>query len=190
MNGTNIVRWSISPDILQFHAKCRHPAIEASINAFCDLIDVELGACNNIVASINKFDHRFSSASAIRLPLRVNRTKIETKKNIDGEPIYLYRQTQFNLSKKQVIDLLMGTKLYGNPEVALRELIQNSIDACLLRQALEYSWETNYIPKVSIKYYTVDGQDILEVEDNGTGMDQHIIDTYYSKVGSSFYKSS
>lgn len=182
--------WSITPDVIQFHAKCGHPAIEASINEFCDLIDAELGACNNIFASINHSDRRFSGSYGIKLPLRVNRSKIETQKNIDGEPIYIYRQTQFNLSKKQVIDLLMGTKLYGNPEVALRELIQNSIDACLLRQALENTWETNYLPKVCVKYYSKDGQDILEVEDNGTGMDQHIIDYYYSKVGSSFYKSS
>lgn len=182
--------WSIKPDIIQFHAKCGHPAIEASINGFCDLIDIELGACNNIFASINKKDNRFLGHLAINLPLRVNRSKIETRKNIDGDPIYIYKQTQFNLSKKQVIDLLMGTKLYGNPEVALRELIQNSIDACLLRQALECAWETKYSPKISVKYYSHEGQDVLEVEDNGTGMDQNIIDSYYSKVGSSFYKSS
>ncbi|MCI5191928.1 MAG: metal-dependent phosphohydrolase [Candidatus Electrothrix sp. AU1_5] len=187
-----IKAWTISPEIIQFHARCHHPAIEASINAFCDLIDIELGACNNIFSSINKSDRRFSSLAAIRLPLTVNRSKIETEKNIDGEPIYIYKETQFNLSKKQVIDLLMGTKLYGDPEIALRELIQNSIDACLLRQSLEDSWgtDTNYTPKVNIKYCSKEGQDILEVEDNGTGMDQHIIDTYYSKVGSSFYKSS
>jgi hypothetical protein len=186
----SVQAWSITPEKIQFHAKCCHPAIEASINAFCDLIDIELGACNNIASSINKSDRRFSSSAAIRLPLRVNRSKIETKKDIDGAPKYLYRETQFNLSKNQVIDLLMGTKLYGNPEVALRELIQNSIDACLLRQSLENSWDNNYTPRVTIKYDSMEGQDILEVEDNGTGMDQHIIDTYYSKVGSSFYKSS
>lgn len=181
--------WNISPDVIQFHAKCRHPAIEASIHEFCDLIDIELGACNNLFSLINKSDPRFTS-KALKLPLKVNRSKIETSKNIDGEPIYIYRQTQFNLNKKQVIDLLMGTKLYGNPEVALRELVQNSIDACLLRQALENSWKTSYVPKICVKYYSHEGQDILEVEDNGTGMDQHIIDSYYSKVGSSFYKSS
>lgn len=66
----SVEAWSITPKNIQFHAKCRHPAIEASINAFCDLIDVELGACNNIVASINNSDRRFSSSAAIRLPLR------------------------------------------------------------------------------------------------------------------------
>ncbi|MCK4815534.1 ATP-binding protein, partial [bacterium] len=96
----------------------------------------------------------------------------------------------FNLSKNQVIDLLMGTKLYGDPEVALRELLQNSIDACLLRSALEHSWGTQYTPEIMIRYSTENNDDILEIIDNGTGMDQKIIDSYYSTVGSSFYKSS
>jgi len=84
----------------------------------------------------------------------------------------------------------MGTKLYGNPEVALRELLQNSIDACLLRRSLESSWENVYTPTISVRYFSENDQDILEVIDNGTGMDQDIIDNYYSKVGVSFYKST
>jgi len=90
-----------------------------------------------------------------------------------------------------VIDLLMGTELYGNPEVALRELIQNSRDACLLRNAQEIQWgNPKYEPEITVKYYSDKGEDILEVTDNGTGMDQDIIDNYYSRVGSSFYKST
>lgn len=83
----------------------------------------------------------------------------------------------------------MGTKLYGNPEVALRELLQNSIDACLLRKAQEKKWGNLYEPKITVKYYKESGDDVLEVTDNGTGMDEYIVDNYYSKIGSSFYKS-
>ena len=83
----------------------------------------------------------------------------------------------------------MGTKLYGDPEVALRELLQNSIDACLLRSAMEESWGNLYVPEILINYSTEGDGDILEIIDNGTGMDQYIIDTYYSQVGSSFYLS-
>jgi len=126
----------------------------------------------------------------LKLPFKVDRSKIETKKTIDGKPEFLYRETQFNLSKNQVIDLLMGTKLYGDPEVALRELLQNSIDACLLRDALEASWGSLYKPEIHVKYSTDHDQDILEITDNGTGMDQYIIDSYYAKVGSSFYRSA
>lgn len=182
--------WFISPSLIQFHAKCSHPAIQSSINAFCDVIDHELSTCNNVLSSLNERNTSLNRNLTIKIPLKVDRSKIETKKMIDGKPEFLYRETQFNLSKNQVIDLLMGTKLYGDPEVALRELLQNSIDACLLREAMETSWGNTYTPEIQIKYYTVDGEDILEIADNGIGMDQHIIDSYYSKIGSSFYKSS
>ena len=45
--------WTINSELIQYSAKCEHPAIEASILAFCDIIDKELSACNNIVSSIN-----------------------------------------------------------------------------------------------------------------------------------------
>jgi molecular chaperone HtpG len=185
-----IEAWTINSELIQYSAKCEHPAIEASIHAFCDIIDKELSACNNIISSINDFNRINNREISIKIPFKVERSKIETKKDIFGNPLYLYRETKFNLSKNHVIDLLMGTKLYGDPEVALRELIQNSIDACLLRKAQEQSWGNLYKPEIQIKYYTEENDDVLEIIDNGTGMDQHIIDLFYSKVGSSFYKSA
>ncbi|GBF73852.1 metal-dependent phosphohydrolase [Paenibacillus sp. 598K] len=186
----SVESWSINSENIQFHAKCSHPAIEASIHAFCNIIDSELSACNNIVSQINEYHRGIHRDLHFQIPYSVDRTKITTKKNILGKPLYLYRDTQFTLSKSQVIDLLMGTKLYGNPEVALRELLQNSIDACLLRQALEVKWGNTYHPEIKVAYKIINGEDMLEITDNGTGMDQYIIDSYYSKVGSSFYKSS
>jgi molecular chaperone HtpG len=182
--------WEISTDLIQFSAKCTHPAIEASIHQFCDFIDHELSVCNNVISTLNEFNKSKSRDIVVKFPFKVNREKITTKKNIHNQPLYIYRDTQFNLSKRQVIDLLMGTKLYGNPEVALRELLQNSIDACLLRQAQEKKWGNPYNPEILVKYYTEEKDIILEIDDNGTGMDQYIIDNYYSKVGSSFYKST
>lgn len=182
--------WEINPEIIQFSAKCTHPAIEASIHEFCNLIDRELSVCNNIISYLNEYNSNIGRNILLKIPFKVNRDKIRTKRNILNKPLYIYRDTQFNLSKRQVIDLLMGTKLYGNPEVALRELLQNSIDACLLRQAQEKKWGNLYIPEINVKYYSKSNENILEVEDNGTGMDQYIIDNYYSRVGSSFYKST
>ena len=182
--------WDINPELIQFSAKCTHPAIEASIHEFCTLIDHELSVCNNIISELNYFNKSKKRDIELKIPFKVNREKIKTKTSIQNKPIYLYKDTKFNLSKNQVIELLMGTKLYGNPEVALRELLQNSIDACLLRQAQEKKWGNLYSPEITINYYTENGNDVLEVIDNGTGMDQYIIDNYYSKVGSSFYKST
>lgn len=182
--------WEVSPELIQFNVKCTHPAIEASVHEFCNLIDHELSVCNNVISSLNEFLKTRGRDINIKIPFKVNRDKIATKKNIRNQPLYIYRDTQFNLSKRQVIDLLMGTKLYGNSEVALRELLQNSIDACLLRQAQEKKWGNPYNPEIYVRYYKEDDDIILEIEDNGTGMDQYIIDNYYSKIGSSFYKST
>lgn len=186
----SVEAWEITANLVQFNAVCNHPAIEASIHKFCDVIDHELSVCNNVITALNDYHTASGREILIKLPLKVNRDKIRTKKNVYSKPLYIYRNTQFNLSKKQVIDLLMGTKLYGDPQVALRELLQNSIDACLLRQAQQKKWGELYEPKITVKYYEVEGDIILEVDDNGTGMDQYIIDNYYSKVGSSFYKST
>ena len=180
--------WEITPEMIQFNATCRHPAIEASIHEFCDMIDRELSVCNNLLSTLNEFNK--IRGVVVKIPYKVNREKIKTKKNLQGKPSYLYQDTKFTLSKRQVIDLLMGTKLYGNPEVALRELLQNSMDACMLRKAQEEKWGSPYIPEIFVRYYLEDKDIILEVDDNGTGMDQYIINNYYSKVGSSFYTST
>jgi molecular chaperone HtpG len=186
----SIESWIINKNIIQFHAKCRHPAIESAIHKFCDQIDKELIVCNNILIEINKsFSYR-SSQILITLPYKVDRSKIETKKNIEGNPEYIFKETRFSLSKNQVIDLLMGTKLYGNPGVSLRELLQNSIDACLLRQSMEKDWGNKYEPEISVIYDNTNKEPTLVVIDNGIGMDQYIIDKYYTNIGNSFYKSA
>ncbi|MDD5413175.1 MAG: HD domain-containing protein, partial [Methylobacter sp.] len=70
--------WAINNELIQYSAKCEHPAIEASIRAFCDIIDKELSACNNIISSINDFNRINNGEVFIKVPFRVNRSKIET----------------------------------------------------------------------------------------------------------------
>lgn len=182
--------WDISSTIVRFQARCEHPAIEVSIREFCDLIDRELATSNTILNRMtDSVRNPFPEYYKINLPLNVDRSKIGPKKTASGRPLYNYQETKFTLNKKQVIDLLMGTKLYGQPDVALRELIQNSIDACLLRRAMALSWKNPYNPQITIKFYKHEG-DYLEVSDNGTGMDLDIVNRYYSSVGTSYYKSS
>lgn len=184
--------WDISSSNIRYSAKCEHPAIELSIYQFCDIIDSELASCNTILNKLSdSVRNPFPQYYKFGLPLKVDRSKIGPKKNpANNKPIYNYNYTQFNLNKNQVIELLMGTKLYGNPEVALRELIQNSIDACLLRKSMEESWNNfGYKESIEIRFYKEGESEILEVNDNGTGMDLEIINKFYSKVGTSFYKS-
>lgn len=187
----SINAWTISSRKLLYSAQCEHPAIEASILSFCEQIDEELR--NGTVILSNLSDEGMDvdvNIYKIPLPPQVDRRKIQAKKDIiTGKPIYRYHDTKFSLSKKQIIDLLMGTRLYGKPEVALRELLQNSIDACLLRQKLSESWGIEYTPKIMVSLYTKNDVDYLQVSDNGVGMNQHIVDAYYTNVGCSYYSS-
>lgn len=188
----SINAWTINSRKLIYSAQCSHPAIEAAIKQFCDLIDIELRNCTLILSNIDGEDFEINVEKyQISLPAQVNRDKIQAHKDIEtGLPVYKYNNSKFTLSKNQVIDLLMGTKLYGKPEVALRELIQNSIDACLLRGKLHEKWGEPYKPEIVIKFEHNGDVEYLEIIDNGIGMNQYIIDNYYSNIGSSYYKSN
>ena len=52
------------------------------------------------------------------------------------------------LNETAVMTLLMGTSLYPTRYAAIRELIQNSVDACLVRSYLHQ--QPTYKPKVEI----------------------------------------
>ncbi|NJO92435.1 MAG: metal-dependent phosphohydrolase, partial [Chloroflexia bacterium] len=186
----SIQAWIIKNDKIAYSAQCIHPAIEKTINVFCNLIDKELSDASNVLSRISDDFRDDGGIYKIMLPAKVDRRKIQPAINIKtNEPLYIYRDTSFELSKEQIIDLLMGTKLYSDTKSALRELIQNSIDACLVAQSLCKKNGTLYSPEIIVRYYTDGGNDIIEVEDNGIGMNQSIIENYYAKVGSSYYKS-
>ncbi|MGY5053722.1 HD domain-containing protein [Streptomyces sp. 900105755] len=68
---------------------------------------------------------------------------------------------------------LGGEQLYGDePEVALRELIQNAQDAVLARRALQPGFPDGHI---EIRLSESDGSWCLEVRDNGVGMDEETL---------------
>lgn len=188
----SIAAWTFTQSTIVFVARCEHPAIECTIRRFCDLIDHELLSANVVLTRLHdNLRSPFPEYYRIPLPTHIDRSKIEPKKDAKGQSLYRYKDLMFTLNHSQIIDLLMGTKLYGDPEITLRELLQNSIDACLLRLSLERTWERGgYKPTIIVALEQHNGRDYLIVDDNGTGMDQYIIDTYYSKIGSSFYNSS
>ena len=47
-----------------------------------------------------------------------------------------------------ITNLLMGENLYADKTVVIRELLQNSIDACLLKKELSAKKSENYTPEI------------------------------------------
>jgi molecular chaperone HtpG len=103
------------------------------------------------------------------------------------------RQMRFELDRGRLLDLLVGHTIYNDPTVALRELLQNSIDAVRYqyyqdkKQSRISSGAGPEMGKVIVKWNPASRE--LVVEDNGIGMDLDIIQSHLLRVGSSFYST-
>jgi len=94
----------------------------------------------------------------------------------DGfEPISL----KFKIDNERIFTTLMGKNLYKDKFVAIRECIQNCIDACRYKK----KQFPNYKPKIIVLLQNNE----LKISDNGIGMDKHIIENYFATIGKSFY---
>ena len=105
-----------------------------------------------------------------------------TVKN-DGS--YKSADKQITIEYDKVKKILMGTELYDQQTMFLRELIQNSRDACKLREQYCNSLSIDYKPKILIKY----DEDIKEltIQDNGIGMNEATVNNFFIKIGNSPY---
>lgn len=91
----------------------------------------------------------------------------------------------FQIDYHAITNLLSGEQLYGDKKHGLREIIQNSIDACrLYKQMLS----ENNVP-LDMRVDIIIGEKTVIVRDNGIGMDMKIIKDYFLSIGKSYYLS-
>lgn len=109
------------------------------------------------------------------------------KQTVNSDGTYIYGDLEISFDYKKVLSILMGTELYSSPEIFLRELLQNSYDACYTRAELEQRAENAYAPRIKVTYDSA--THILSAEDNGIGMNMDSIKNYILKIGNSYYKS-
>ena len=176
-----ISNWHIDEDSIVFRGHCKSHIIHHAIVHFC--IDIE----NEIKSTRDTFSTRKTNFP-FNLPKSVQ-TKIE-------QHGYTYVPYKFELDDNRVYQLLMGGAIYDNPLVAVRELVQNAVDACKLKDALIRMYEPQTIPnttdRITIRYEEPTSQSQepkLIVTDTGTGMDKWILEKYFLKVGMSYYNS-
>ena len=107
--------------------------------------------------------------------LDVVELKMETRGFID-KPI------AFEINRNKIVDLLIGKHLYGKVDVAIRELVQNSIDTCKLKSVIT----NKYVPTISL--VRLDNNTLI-ISDNGSGMSFSEAKRFLSSIGTSFYQS-
>lgn len=104
----------------------------------------------------------------------------------DWEPVDVAPKIS-NVNK--IIEMLGGRKLYGDrPDLAVRELLQNAIDAIHAKRALGGLGPEEGEIVVSLDT-TDDGNYRLSVTDNGIGMSKYVLTNVLLDFGNSLWKS-
>ena len=126
---------------------------------------------------INQFEDYFK---IIGLKLYYLLPKID--KSGDSNPLDNYN---FEAYIPTLLPLLTGDNIYPKKVVFARELIQNSIDAIAVRKAKDTE---AFSTKIDIHIGKDDaGRRCFIIRDNGTGMDRHKVERYFTSIGRSFY---
>ncbi len=158
-------------------AQSHHPVIERSIREFCAVIEREF---RDTLAVLRRNPNDITVTYLPELPItvRANITSIG----------YVYRDLALSLNQSQILNLLMGDRLYNHPAAAIRELLQNSLDACLVRERMQGA---SYKSKIEVsEVIDAEGRYWVVVSDNGIGMDEHVLSEYFLTLGNSYYRSA
>ncbi|MFF5014778.1 caspase family protein [Streptomyces sp. NPDC001165] len=180
-----------TPSHLHLDAVCPHPAIHAALASVVEDAD-DLG--HVLRESARRLPE--DEAALLRgVPARVtdHRLRPDTERGTDAYDVPLAR---FSLAQTEIRRLLMGEKLYdGEPELALRELYQNAMDACRYREMrVRYLHGLGKEPaqwagRIRIEVGEDDQGRYVECVDNGVGMTVDQLKNTFTRAGRRFDQS-
>ncbi|HEY8984731.1 MAG TPA: caspase family protein, partial [Streptomyces sp.] len=175
--------WHREGSALHLDALCPHQAVHAAL--------VE------VVEEADRVAGRVSGSGVLSdVPSRVTDRDLRPSR-VGGRESYEVPLLRFHLAQTEVRELLMGEQLYGGePELALRELYQNAMDACRYR-----GMRWRYLESVgahpvewSGRIVFTQGEDergrYVECRDNGVGMSKEQLEQTFTRAGSRFERSS
>lgn len=174
----NGINYNISNGIIAFRAYITRPADYYVLQQYIDWIDNELHLFLQLSAKWN-CKHRLSIRE------KVDRSNIAYDDSIFRPVLGL----KFTLNQKRILDLLMGVGLYKDTFACIRELYQNSLDACRFQIAKDKSCGKQ--SKGIIEFGIEEDKEgkYLYCLDNGKGMSASIIENYLLQIGNSYYQS-
>jgi hypothetical protein len=138
---------------------------------------------------------RYPGLNKLGLVIRRVRSNLE-REDFGNTLSFVPKAVSFEAAGSEILKLLIQP-LYGNrPEIGVRELLQNAVDAVLeLRQytvnrgvALDFNKHKADVLVVVEK--RDDGSWWLVISDHGIGMNPDIVCDYFLRVGASFRKST
>lgn len=159
-----------------FHGKATNASLHRKILVYIGWVKDEL---TQSVALVNGMPPQYSL---------IYDTNPEVNIQTEG---YTFSDYKMTLEFKAISSLLMGEKIYGSQSLGLRELIQNSIDSCRIRQetesqAMDFGQD---VFKPKIKVILDKDKDTAIIKDNGIGMSLDVIKKHFLNIGVSYYSS-
>lgn len=162
---------------LPYKAHCTNPGIEHTIRDFLDWIDSELNVCARLQQKCYRNWQR-----SFPFPQSIARKEIESEGYVSGDFLMTMDQTR-------VMELLTGEQLYDKNDVFIRELLQNSIDATLLRLEMDRDFSPEDARIDLWEWNDKDGNIWFRIDDQGNGMTLGVLKRYFLKIGRSYYTS-
>ncbi len=149
---------------------CPDNQIAHDLLYYVDMVKKEVDSCTNLLTEMR-------DNSLIVRRVESNLTGPFTKGDF-----------KLTVNAKKIIGLLGSENVYGDERAFLTELIQNSVDAILVRANLDSRFEVND-GRIDIYIWEDDEYVYARIDDNGIGMDKNIIESYFLAIGESYYNS-
>lgn len=175
--------WTVEEKEVAYSSSCTHPAFYVAVHEFIDRVDRELTECRYL---IDEASAKIAKRYRLYLPHIVDRRLIKMK-----DKKYVAGDFRFQLEYEEIMKLLMDETMYPDASIFLRELLQNSLDACRHMEGLyKDKGLKNYRSRIVVWDKTDDVEDRRVVfQDNGVGMTLNIIKNFFIPIGKSYYRS-
>lgn len=150
------------------------PAVYAALNDLRSWID---GQFADSIAHLRTMPDGFDPGLDSRISWRIDALGFKP------------RSVRFEFDRPRVLSLL-SEELYRNDPLAfIRELLQNSIDAIDMREALLAKLGVQLRGEVHVRLSSDRSGLSIEWSDNGIGMDEEVLSSYFANLGRSWYQS-
>lgn len=159
---------------IYFDGKSSNAKIHRKYLKYIDDLQLELANADDLLNTLNT-DKKYKFNIS---------TKIADCVQTEG---FKYSDLRLTLDYASITTLLMGKNIYGDSRLGLRELIQNSIDACQLMKEIKGS--NPNIPEPSIHINFSKENNYVIIKDTGIGMTLDVVKKHFLNVGKSYYKS-
>jgi molecular chaperone HtpG len=187
------INWTVYPETIFIHAEPPNAKTYLRIKRLLSQIQHELDSSWTVMSEAYYAEE---SLRELGLKIRRIRSNLDEKEEFAKKVDYIPCQASFEVADTDLLKLLIGP-LYGErPEIGIRELMQNSIDA--VREVREY--RKKHPELKNVEFTKQDAEVVVSIDeekdgwwvtvsDQGIGMTLDTVRNYFLKAGASLRRS-